>query len=225
MPKPSPCVEGLNAIQRQVYSFVMPLGFRKAGRYFSRPTSGGLTHVIGFQMGQYPIGDYVIPSLRESFYGKFTVNLGVYLPCIPLFEHGKNPPKNIKEYDCQIRERLGSLAFAEDKWWDLPGDETLPTALVSLLDQYGLPFLERFTTYHDVVHCHIQHGTHSSITNRGRSALEASLILLHLGRPADSFRLFEEVQAFAGHKPFLEYATALYERISKELTIASSQPR
>src|SRR5207249_2541374 len=110
---------------------------------------GGLIHVVNFQMGEYPIGQrYVIPGIRESFYGKFAVNLGVLLPCVRETEWQKPAPEFVQEHYCTIRSRLGSLAFGTDQWFELTSDtSTLTKTLVQMLDRFGLPFFEQFPNY------------------------------------------------------------------------------
>ena len=113
-------VRNLNAIQAAVQKFLKPLGFRKKGRSYNRLTCGELVQVINFQMGQYPIGkSYVIPGFRENYYGKYTVNLGVLLPCVYQTERQQPPNDFVQEYNCTIRERLTCLAFGKDEWFDL----------------------------------------------------------------------------------------------------------
>jgi hypothetical protein len=75
----TPYVKALDDIQKALTAFLKPLGFKKKGRSYNRHVSDGLVQVVNLQMGQFPIGDYVIPGLRESHYGRFTVNLGVAL--------------------------------------------------------------------------------------------------------------------------------------------------
>jgi hypothetical protein len=82
MEQKSEYVLRLDKIQKAVNQKLRPLGFRKLGRSHNRMTAGGLIHVVNFQMGEFPIGDYVIPGLRENLYGRFAVNLGVLLPCV-----------------------------------------------------------------------------------------------------------------------------------------------
>lgn len=67
-------------------------GFRKRGNTFNRTTEpDGIIHVINFQMGAYkPPGTVEIPGLRPNLYGRFTVNLGIWLPGIA--ETGFDPP-------------------------------------------------------------------------------------------------------------------------------------
>ena len=61
----SPFVAALDVVQRSLTSYLRPLGFRKKGRSFNRPVEDGLVHVATLQMGQYPIGEYVIPGIRR----------------------------------------------------------------------------------------------------------------------------------------------------------------
>ncbi len=70
----------LDIVQKEVVRFLKPLGFKNKGRTFNRETEQGVWQVINFQSGQFPLGDkYVVPGLREDMYGKFTVNLGVFV--------------------------------------------------------------------------------------------------------------------------------------------------
>ena len=145
--------KNLDVVQAGVASFLKPLGFRKKGRTHNRTTEGGLVHVINFQMGAYPVGEHCeIPGFRENLYGMFTVNLGVLLPCVFEVDWQKPLPSFAKEYDCSIRERLGTLAFGSDEWFGLTSDSSAAaTELVQLLDKLGLPFLEQFSTYEGVL--------------------------------------------------------------------------
>src|SRR4051794_47026 len=83
----------VDIVQTQVAAFLKPLGFRKKGRTHNRTTAAGLIHALDFQMGAYPIGaQYVISGIRENYYGRFTVNLGVLLPCVFEIEEQKPLP-------------------------------------------------------------------------------------------------------------------------------------
>jgi hypothetical protein len=73
---------------------------KKKGRTYNRLVQDGLVQAVNPQMGQYPIGDYVIPGLRESHYGRFTINLGVALPAVRAIESGREFPVFIQEYEC-----------------------------------------------------------------------------------------------------------------------------
>jgi hypothetical protein len=114
---------------------------------FNRATRDGLTQVVSFQMGRSePPGTTFIRWLRENLYGKFTVNVGVYVPEVA--RHGGGEARSfVPEYYCCVRARLGELAGeAVDRWWDLDGDPSLALEIERRLEKDALPFLDRFAT-------------------------------------------------------------------------------
>lgn len=113
----------LDIIEKEVYAKFKPLGFKKNGRTFNRRLEEGIIQVINFQSGQYPIGEnYVVPGLRENLYGKFVVNLGVCIESLYKFQSPSESKNFYKEYDCQIRDRLGTLLTGQDYWWTITED-------------------------------------------------------------------------------------------------------
>src|ERR1700722_3483316 len=103
----------LNTIQTAIFQYLKPLGFRKKGRTFNRETEKGIVQVINLQSGQHPIGEhYIIPGIRESFYGRFTVNMGVLIEEVHNLNFPSKPFYN--EYHCQIRKRLPELSQGQD---------------------------------------------------------------------------------------------------------------
>lgn len=181
-------------------------GFKKKGRTYNRQAGDGLIHVVNFQMGQYPIGSYVIPGVRESYYGKFVVNLGVYLPCVAHRERGLVEKRIYQDYDCEIRDRLGALAYeGRDVWWSLDNStQATGDLLIQLMRQFGLPFLARYSDYSAVLAEYHAHG-HLPFQNEGRSALAAAIIYHHLGQNEAARELFAHAaqQAIAtGHPGF-----------------------
>lgn len=96
--KKSQFVQTLDAIQDALQPLFRQYGFRKRGRSYNSSCSDGIVQVINFQMGQYPIGKYEIPGLRENLYGWFTVNLGVYLPAVEAIETGGKAKKFYQAY-------------------------------------------------------------------------------------------------------------------------------
>ena len=78
MPNKDESKTRLDRIQKEIFNYLKPLGFKKKGRTFNRQTEDGIYQVINIQSGRYEFGDkYVIPGFRENYYGKFTINLGV----------------------------------------------------------------------------------------------------------------------------------------------------
>lgn len=82
----------LDALQAHLNPWFRQAGFRKHGRTYNRTTTDGLTHVVGFQMGSFdPPGTTHIPGLRENLYGRFAVNLGVYVPEVAVITGAARP--------------------------------------------------------------------------------------------------------------------------------------
>lgn len=208
----------LDHIQRCITSLIRPLGFKKSGRTYNRIFECGIVHVVNFQMGEYPIGDYVIPGLRESFYGKFAVNLGVYLPCVVHIEGYPKPKRIHHDYHCEIRERLASLAHGgEDVWWDLNEPIEITAAHVGdALVRIGLPFLSQFETYDDVLTYFKRFGKFP-FHNEGRSALAAAIISYHLGRTSDAEDSFQAAIDYArDHPGFRDHVLKVREQCFKD---------
>lgn len=202
----------LDEVQKPLTVLLKNLGFRRKGRTYNRSVGDKLVHVVNLQMGQFPIGDYVIPGVRESFYGRFTVNLGVLLPAVLQVERSREPPHFAQEYDCEIRGRLGTLAFGEDTWWDLD-HRVRETALsvIDLMDRFGLPFLDEFENYSSVL-VHLERAGSLPSSNEGRSALAGALICCHLGQRERAAIFFDRATTIANqvaHKGFLAHVTAL----------------
>ncbi|QIH34135.1 DUF4304 domain-containing protein [Sphingobacterium sp. DR205] len=113
----------LDIVEKDIYAKLKPVGFKKNGRTFNRRLDDGIIQVINLQSGQYPIGQgYEIPGLRENLYGKFVVNLGVCIESLYKFQSPTENKKYYKEYDCQIRDRLGTLLTGQDYWWTITDD-------------------------------------------------------------------------------------------------------
>lgn len=180
-------------------------------------TEGGLTHAVNFQMGEYPIGEhYVVPGWRESVYGKFAVNLGVFLPCVYAAEWPGPAPAFISEAVCRIRDRLRTTPNGREVWFEIKSDtDALSKTLVRAFDQYGLPFLDRFRTYEDVLTYFEEHGDLPS-SNETRATFEAGLIAHHLG-DLEMARKYLSKAASSWHKGFNEHVTEIANRLKIDL--------
>ena len=86
----------MDDVQAQLRPFLEERGYRWRVRTGNRKTGDGLIHVLNFQMGQ------------RSLQGKFTVNVGVYVPEVARAHFGSDSPSFIHEPTCCIRRRLGS---------------------------------------------------------------------------------------------------------------------
>jgi hypothetical protein len=113
----------LDKIQKAIYDNLKPQGFIKKGRTLNRETEKGLYQVINFQSGKFPLGDsYEIPGIRDSYYGKFTINMGICVEDLYNLMFPTKPKTFYQEYECQLRTRLADLTKGEDFWWTLDDD-------------------------------------------------------------------------------------------------------
>ena len=204
-------VLALDQIQQSCAVQLKQVGFRKRGRSHNRTCDDGLVHVVTFQMGQYPIGDYEVPGFRESFYGRFAVNLGVRVPCVPLLEFGLGEKSFYQEYDCQIRRRLGTDTDEGESWWrlDQPADPVAREVSVLLATQ-AAEFFSDFRSCATVLAYFQRHGEFP-FSNSGRSAFEAALIQHHLGSMKDAERLFAVAMRW-NHQGFREHVSEVRQR-------------
>jgi hypothetical protein len=216
MPK-SEFAKNLDIVQAKVAAFLKPLGFHKKGRTHNRTTAGGLVHALDFQMGAYPIGkQYVVPGIRESYYGRFTVNLGVLLPCVFEIEEQKPVPPFVSEAYCTIRTRLGSLAFGKDEWFEISFDPAASAIkLVQLLDRFGLPFFEQFSDYPAVLSYFNVH-QRLPFQTADRAALEAAIIAHHLGNAQTAKCLFAKAYS-SDHEGFRGHVSKLANRLEYKI--------
>jgi hypothetical protein len=142
----SEAAKQMDALQAALRPTLQRWGYRGRGRTFNRTTQGGLTQVITFQMGSFdPPGTTYIPGLRENMYGRFTVNLGVYVPEVARHHGGGEAKSIVQEYHCCVRARIGTLGTERaDLWWDLAPGASLVSEIQRRLEGDALPFLERF---------------------------------------------------------------------------------
>lgn len=139
----------------RVVADVAPLlkvaGFRKRRHTFNRSPEPGLVQVVNFQMGAFEPpgpGSEFHRTARESIglagnlYGRFTVNLGVYVAemVLPGSDHRGGW---VNHYDCQLRKRIGELlALRKDVWWSLDDFETAASTALDALQEAGIPWLD-----------------------------------------------------------------------------------
>lgn len=209
MPK-STFVAALDQVQKPTTAVLKALGFKKRGRTYNRAVGDGLVHVVSFQMGEFPIGDYVVPGLRESYYGRFTVNLGVMVPAVSKLEDGHGPRGFVHESECEIRERLGVLAYGEDTWWDLDHQvATTAKQVVEFLDSLGLPFLDQFENHASIL-AYLERTGELPFNNPARSALVGALICFDQGKRRRAASFFDRAMMLGGsHRGFLEHVREL----------------
>jgi hypothetical protein len=177
------------------------LGYRRAENYYNREASDGLIQVVGFQSGQ----------AVSMFHGNFTVNLGVYVPCIARFEGNVPRGRYVTDAFCDIRSRLSEVAgIGSDRWWPL--DDSAPSAgmeIARALLDHGAPFLEKYSSYDSIIAEYNRNGT-LPFCNPARSALAAAIIYWARGEVDQARKLFVAAQTMPSHNiHFASYAASV----------------
>jgi hypothetical protein len=163
----SDMAKAMDELHAKLRPFFKQKGFRSRGRAFNRATSDGLTQVVNLQMGSFDLpGTTYFPGLRENRYGKFAINLGVYVPEVAKYLGGTTS-SFVQEYQCCVRTRLGRLEPQQSNvWWDIRRDSGFVRELQERLGQDALQFFDRF-------------GSRDAILTKYSSATEA----LYVGQP------------------------------------------
>jgi len=193
-------------------------GFRVRGRTFNCETADGLIEVVQFQMGRFdPPGTYYIPGMRENLYGRFTVNLGVYVPEVALYG-GIEAGSFVQEDYCCVREGLGRLEPPHmNVWWDLHRIEEAASAVGQRLERDAFPFFARFES-RDAILKEWMPLSKSSYSNRPR--IECAIILATRGQRAEALALLSAQAQDVGRTRHTEYLRDLARKLGlRELEV------
>jgi len=224
----SPVVAGLNAIQSRIGRVLKSLGFTRKGRTFRRETDEGVLQIIAIQAGPFEIGPPLPPSvshMRPNYYGKFTINLGVFVPEI---HERTNPPvglgRVISDAHCDIRTRLGKISEGGDIWWSvLDSSEEEIEDIIALLIHVGVAFLDRFRTRDLIVSDWIAFNDgEESLSNVAR--LDVAMVMLARGERDQAKRLFNDHLrrcAAEDSKPHLKHHAVYVRELADKLGLGA----
>jgi hypothetical protein len=207
----------LNKLQSIVHKELKAQGFVKKGRTHNKVVEEGLVHVVNFQSGEYPIGDkYIIPGIRESLYGQFAVNLGVFVSDI--YEVTDKPLDNtfIPEYICQIRVRLAELTKGKDHWWTV-GENYMDVAneIINGLNKQAADWFFHFSSRQKTIESLQDESIPNLSVRIGK--LNAALIQLKSDRQAGERLLREHYHLRSDHKPHQQYVRDLAKKIGIQI--------
>ncbi|WP_333702958.1 DUF4304 domain-containing protein [Sphingobium yanoikuyae] len=196
MAQKSENVQRLDLIQSALAGLTEPFGFRRKGRTLVKTVDSDILQIIALQAGPFEIGEPLPPEaahLRPNFYGKFTVNLGIFVP--EMFERtnpGFIPRGVITDAHCSIRSRLSHITSHQDIWWHLKDPkEELVDEIGALLIHVGIPFLGRFSSRDTIIRDWVNFNSHELlITPVAR--LDTAMVLLKRGDVAAAKAAFEE---------------------------------
>jgi hypothetical protein len=196
MKKSSDNAVNLNLIVNVVGQALRPLKFRNSGKRFNRIQSDGIVHVVDFQLG---------PNW-SMMWGKFTVEIGIFLPEVFNAFFDKAAPKFIPSHDCFERKRLGILGKdGKDIWWDLPGDSVkIGNEVLGLLVGEGECYFSQFSSREKIISAWESKRSHGRLSQR--EVVILAVIYSYLAEKERANELL--VVEFAGQykTAFLEYA-------------------
>jgi len=204
--------QGIDELQAGVRPFLKELGFRARARAFNRITSDGLTHVIEFQLGRFdPPGSHYV-GFRQNLYGKFTVNVGVYVPEVDKYTFpGGGERSFVHEYDCCIRERLGNLGPEHrDIWWDLEAPHDQAAEVFRRIERDAFPFFAQFETRDSILNQLTGKSNHQ-ITSR--PTIVCAIILSVRGQRDEARSLLAAHVQKHSNEPHSAWVHALSEKL------------
>lgn len=202
----------LDGLEESLKAHLRGLGFRHRSRTFTRTASEGLMHLINFQMGAYdPPGTVEIPGFRVNLYGRFTVNLGVFVPEVAEYLDGIRHGKTIHEYDCCLRARLGTIGPEQrDLWWDLSETGDVLSDVMERLSRDAFPWFDRFGT-RDSLLSELNRESVRSLTTVPR--IVSAIILAKRGDTSTARALLDAQIEDAAGRPHAQYVQELAARL------------
>ena len=197
--------ETVDRIENIVYASLKPLGFRKFGRTLHRFVSGDISQVIHFQSGMYV----------SSLHGSMCVNLGIRVPeCAERTFTPAALKKYYREYDCNIRSRLGTVSGKKETWYDLekPPEKTAAMILCEL-EEVVLPIFDSLNSREAILSRRREYPLMDTM-GRHLTLLEESFIYGRRGDPETAKARFEAYyrQAVCEYQDKLKNGTKHYLR-------------
>ena len=194
----------IDIIEKIVYEYLKPLGFRKHGRTLHRFVDNDISQVVNFQNG--------CPS--KGVYDILWVNLGIRVPeCVERKFRIEEPLKKYyHEYECNIRTRLGSLVDGKDTFFDLKKDPCITGKdIVERLKAYVIPVFENLNSRDAILKRRIEHKLFDQF-NHHLILLEEAMIFGRRGDIIEATRLFNSYYQYvlAKYNYDLENGTETY---------------
>lgn len=197
----------LDFIQNEIYQNLKQIGFKKRGRTFNRKINNGIVQVINFQSGKY----------TSIFYGKFTVNLGVYIEEIYALDFDISNKKFVQEYDCQVRNRLNYLKSETDVWWNINFEERQQTIeeIKELINTTGLEWFRKYETRDKI--CINLNNEKSNFTNRVELDIALIKYFQNKDQGTELLKKYYNKRENSSLKSHLKYVEELAKKLKIEL--------
>lgn len=209
--------ESLDIIEKNVYEYLKPLGFKKYGRTLHRFVDGDISQVINFQNG--------CPS--KGVFDILWINLGIRVPECANRKFIISEPikKYYHEYECNIRTRLGSLVDKSDTYYDLRKEpQRIANDIIDRLEKYVLPVFEVLNSRDNILKHRAEHADFDQMNNH-MILLEEAMIWGRRGNLSESSRLYNLYyqDKLAEYNYDVENGTQTYLRKGERLVYKNSK--
>lgn len=131
----------------KIADFLKENDFKKRGYHFFR-SNGSVGYCVNIQNDKWNNAEGI----------QFTLNLGLFTDSFWLEHHDNKQsavaPSFPKEYECAVREKIGSLLSTdEDRWYSITPDTDIMKLWTNIehdLTDYVMPFFARYNTVSDI---------------------------------------------------------------------------
>lgn len=198
--------ETVDIIEKIVYEYLKPLGFKRHGRTIHRFVDGDISQIVHFQNG--------CPS--KGVYNILWVNLGIRVPeCVErTFTVTEPLKKYYHEHECNIRTHLGALVDGRDSFYDLRKDPYKTAQdIVRRIEKYVIPIFNALNNRDAILTRRDEFARFDQFNNR-MILLEKAMIIGRRGNLTEAARLFNAhyQNALAEFNHELEHGNQTYLR-------------
>ena len=211
----------LDEIQKAVHSELRNDGFKKKGRTHNKVLDNGIVQIVDFQMGKYEFDNAVeIPGLKTNFYGKFTVNIAVFVPELYEKTFNQKPKAFIQEYDCEIRTRINKSTDEQEVWFSLESDYQKTAGLI--IDQLKSDVKKWFDRFNNRTKIVTELTQAKEIRFSPREKLCGAIIELDIDRKNGERIFIDYYKSVENGKPHKKYVEELAEKLNIKLNKKTS---
>lgn len=148
----------VDEIQKIVYAYLKPLGFRKHGRVMHRFVEGDISQVVELQNG----------CPQKGVTGLLWVQLGIRVPeCEERTFTPSEPKKYYHDYHCNIRAELTEYIHGKSHPYDLRSKpETIGGDIVEQLEEHVMPVFELLSSREAILAHRREHRRFDSLNHR-----------------------------------------------------------
>lgn len=202
--KPFSSAEAVNEIQKVVFNYLKPMGFKKYGRTMHRFTDGDISQVINFQNG----------CPQKGTYNVLWINIGIRVPeCAErTFFVSSQLKKYYHEYECNIQTRLGTIADGTDTYYDLKKNPVKTAeSIIERLRVYIIPVFEIFNSRDNILKYRRDYLKFDMLNNE-LILLDEAMIWGRKGDLQKAEMLFNQYyqQELEAHMQFVNYGKKIY---------------